>query len=192
MPEYQPSDQNYQLDEAGFEVFFKQNFAECCVYCQYKFDFNTEEAKDVVHSAFIRLWETKNTYSSHEGVLSFLKKIISNICLDKLRHHKVRRRHERFLLDRSSELIAENNYHPGDFHNLQRAIDDAVSQLPEQMKKIFEMSRYQEMRYAQIAEQLDISVKTVETQISRALVKLRKKLSDYLMILLLAVAGTLA
>jgi RNA polymerase sigma-70 factor, ECF subfamily len=52
--------------------------------------------------------------------------------------------------------------------------------LPEQMRRIFEMSRFEGLKYAQIAEQLNISVKTVETQISRALGKLREKLSAYL------------
>jgi RNA polymerase sigma-70 factor, ECF subfamily len=48
------------------------------------------------------------------------------------------------------------------------------------MRRIFEMSRFEGLKYAQIAEQLNISVKTVETQMSRALVKLREKLATYL------------
>lgn len=59
-------------------------------------------------------------------------------------------------------------------------IDKAVAELPEQMRRIFELSRYEGLKYNDIANHLNICVKTVETQMSRALVRLRQKLSNYL------------
>ena len=71
-------------------------------------------------------------------------------------------------------------YDKAEYNELRFYIDKAVSELPEQMRTIFEMSRYDGLKYAQISARLSISVKTVETQMSRALVKLRNKLSNYL------------
>ena len=63
---------------------------------------------------------------------------------------------------------------------LQQDINKAIAELPDQMRRIFELSRYEGLKYTAIAQKLDISVKTVETQMSRALSKLREKLSSYL------------
>jgi RNA polymerase sigma-70 factor (ECF subfamily) len=174
-----------RMGDVAFEEYFKDNFIECCTYCQYKFGFDIDEAKEAVHTAFISLWETRHNFSSQPEVRSFLKKIITNKCLDMIRHEKVRKKYERYVLNRHSALNPENDYQVGDFRKLQSAIDEAVSELPEQMRRIFEMSRYEQLKYAQIASTLNISIKTVETQISRALVKLREKLSDYLILFVL-------
>jgi len=65
-------------------------------------------------------------------------------------------------------------------------IDSAVLDLPEGMRRIFQLSRFDGLKYAEIARQLNISVKTVETQRSRALIKLKEKLSRYLLLALLS------
>jgi RNA polymerase sigma-70 factor (ECF subfamily) len=97
-----------------------------------------------------------------------------------LRHEKVRLRYEKLFLRNASESISESEFSYTDSKELQADINKAVSELPEQMRTIFELSRYEGLKYAEIARQLDISIKTVETQMSRALAKLRQKLSNYL------------
>ena len=66
-------------------------------------------------------------------------------------------------------------------------INKAIQKLPEKCREIFLLCRFEELRYAEIAEKLNISVKTVEMQITIALKKLRKELSDYQMIQLFAI-----
>lgn len=107
-------------------------------------------------------------------------KVILNICVDVLRHQKVKQKHEKYVLRNNIEGCLKNNFHDPDIKYLAADIDKAVSELPEQMKKIFELSRYNGLKYAEISSHLHISVKTVETQMSRALVKLRLKLFRYL------------
>jgi RNA polymerase sigma-70 factor (ECF subfamily) len=174
-----------RFGDVEFEDFFKENFIESCNYCQYKFGFDIHEAKEAVHTAFISLWESRHHFSSPQEVRSFIKKVITNKCLDMIRHEKVRKKYEKYIMNRHSALFPENDYQVGDFRKLQMDIDQAVADLPEQMRRVFEMSRYEQLKYAQIAATLDISVKTVETQISRALVKLREKLADYLILFVL-------
>ncbi len=173
-----PSFHTRMFDEAAFEVFFRNHFKELCGYCQFKFDFDLEAAKDTVHAGFIKLWEHRQTISPELSVKAYLYKIVNNLCLDILRGDRVKRRHFKYLSEHSHE--AGDDHQQVDFKQLEDVILKSVEELPAQMRRVFELSRYEEMSYAQIAEHLHISVKTVETQISRALAKLRKKLSYYL------------
>lgn len=182
------------FDEAAFEVFFRNHFKELCGCCQFKFDFDPEAAKDIVHAGFIRLWENRQTISPELSVKAYLYKIVNNLCLDILKGDKVKKRHIRSLLKHTHESAMEDDYHNIDFKQLEDVIAKAVHELPEQMRRIFEMSRYEELTYAEIAGYLNISVKTVETQMSRALAKLRKKMAYYIpsfILVLIAVMETM-
>jgi len=169
-----------KFDNLAFEIFFKESFSGLCAYCQYKFGFDLDQAKEVVHIAFIKLWETRETISPDLSVKSYLYKIITNISYDLFRHDKVKQKHEQQVLQNLAFNNNKNEFDKVEFNELRYKIDKAVSELPYQMRQIFEMSRYEGLKYLEISSKLSISVKTVETQMSRALVKLRHKLSDYL------------
>ena len=173
------------LDEAAFEGLFKESFVPLCSYCQYKFSFDLDTAKEVVHNGFLKLWEHRNTLSPTQSAASYLHTIITNNSLDFIRHEKVKQKHVRFILQKPEvfqQAISENG---PDLKNLSAAIDEAVAELPEQMRRVFELSRYEGLKYAEVAQELSISVKTVETQMSRALARLRQQLARYLVILIL-------
>ena len=179
---------NYiKFDHSAFETFFKENFSSLCGYCQYKFGFELDQSKEVVHTAFIKLWETRESVSSDLTVKAYLYKIITNISVDIIRHEKVKQKHEKYVTQKSSFNYNKNDFGTAEFNQLKSDIDKAISELPGQMRKIFELSRYEGFKYAEIAFQLNISVKTVETQMGRALVKLRQKLSIYLILFCLVI-----
>lgn len=166
-------------NDAAFELFFKQHFASLCQWCQHKYGFGTDITKEVVHTAFIKLWKHRSTLPAGMPVKAFLHKVITNTSLDILRHAKVRQRFERFVQQRND---ATGSTPPENFDakKLQTDIDTAVAELPGQMRIIFELSRYEGLKYAEIAQQLNVSVNTVETQMGRALKKLRIKLAAWL------------
>jgi RNA polymerase sigma-70 factor (ECF subfamily) len=167
-------------DGPAFEQFFKQHFASLCTWCRHKYAFDTDMAREVVHTAFIKLWKMRGTLPPEMPVKAFLHKVIINTSLDILRHAKVRERFERYVQQRneaSGTTTPQENY---DTKKLRSDIDTAIAELPEQMRTIFELSRYEGMKYTEIARQLNVSVNTVETQMSRALKKLRTKLAAYL------------
>ncbi|HEX6430937.1 MAG TPA: RNA polymerase sigma-70 factor [Niastella sp.] len=166
-------------DGAAFEQFFKQHFASLCAWCQHKYGFDTDITKEVVHTAFIKLWKNRSTASADVPVKAFLHTIINNTSLDILRHAKVRERFEQYVQQRN-ESAGSTPQESYDTKKLRNDIDHAVSELPDQMRTIFELSRYEGLKYAEIARQLNVSVNTVETQMSRALKKLRIKLAGYL------------
>ena len=134
----------------------------------------------MVHTAFIKLWETRQNISPGVSVKSYLYKIITNNCHDLIKHEKVKLAYRKTVLENASNRSVDE-FQNADIKEMAANIDKAVAELPDQMRRIFELSRYEGMKYGEIAGHLDISVKTVETQMSRALVKLREKLAHYLL-----------
>lgn len=175
-----PSFNAVMFDDAAFEIFFKKHFAPLCAYCQYKFGFDLELAKDTVHAGFIKLWENRLTISPELSIKAYIYKIITNISLDILKREHVKRKHVKYVLENSDESSGDNNYNEVDFKQLNSRIERAISEMPVQMRKVFELCRYNELKYAEAAKVLGISVKTVETQMCRAMIKLKQKLSYYL------------
>ena len=163
-----------------FDELFREHFKSLCAFCQFKFAVDIEIAKDAVHSAFMNLLGSDFNFSSELAAKAYLYKSVTNICLDLKRHEKIIQNHVEFyrmqVIDNESntEIIA------AELKELQNEIDKAVEALPEQMRTVFRLSRYEGLKYAAIADQLGISIKTVETQMTRALVKLRKSLAPYL------------
>jgi RNA polymerase sigma-70 factor (ECF subfamily) len=172
------------FDDAAFETLFREKFTSLCCHCQVKFGFDLQQAKEAVHTGFLKLWESRQTLSADLSINAFLYKCITNTCLDMLRHQKVKYKHELFVLQSNKEEMQDVAFDNTHVKSLAADIDKAVSELPEQMRKIFELSRYHGLKYAEISSYLNISVKTVETQMSRALVKLRQKLSRYLLLVI--------
>jgi RNA polymerase sigma-70 factor (ECF subfamily) len=176
---------NFVLDELSFETFFKSHFLSLCSYCQYKFGFDLDLAKEIVHTAFIKLWETRQSLDNDLSPKAYLYRIIVNTSLDALKHHRVRKIHEEFVQKTTHDETYPNSFDSVDLKQMRSDIDSAILDLPDQMRRIFELSRFEGLKYSEIATRLDISIKTVETQMSRALVKLREKLSSYLTLCLI-------
>ena len=168
----------FQYDDTAFESLFKTHFAILCAYCQSKYGFDLDSAKEAVHTGFIKLWENRHSISGSTSVKAYLYKIVSNTCLDLIKHKKVKQLHEKYVMQHA-EHTTFYDLDLTEAKMLKDAIDKDDSELPHQMRKVFELSRYEGLKYAQIASLLNLSIKTVETQMSRALLKLRQKLAKY-------------
>jgi RNA polymerase sigma-70 factor, ECF subfamily len=173
-----PGDIRY--DDAAFELFFKDQFAPLCAWCRYRFDFDIDVSKDIVHTAFIQLWKNRHTLSAASAASAYLYKTIINRSLDILKHRRIQNRYEDHMIQQQNAADLTRDLEQFDLKKLQADIDKAVAELPEQMRRIFELSRYEGLKYGDIAARLNISVNTVETQMSRALAKLRVKLAEWL------------
>jgi len=168
-----------KYDHSAFEVLFKRYFASLCAYCQYQYSFDLDLAREAVHTGFIKLWETRQNISTDLSAKAYLFRIINNACLDIIRHQNVKRKYEKYVQQQSSQAFENSDADIADIKSLKEAIDKAVAELPEKMREIFMLSRYEGLKYGQIASRLELSVKTVETQMSRALAKLKDKLSPF-------------
>lgn len=143
-------------------------------YRAIKYTCHKEDAKDLVQSTFIKIWEKRKDLKENLPIEPLLYTIHKNNCLDYLRTRKLK---VNYTPNESS--VDTNTQTPFDqvvSKELEIKIGKAVAELPEKCRQIFEYSRYDELKYAEIATKLNISVKTVENQISIALDKLRKML----------------
>jgi RNA polymerase sigma-70 factor, ECF subfamily len=168
-----------KLDERTIELLFKTYFKRL-VYFAIRYLKDEDTAKEVVHDVFINVWEKRESVDREKSIKSYLYTAVYNRSLNHIRDNKKidnSLQVDESIVSGSSEfqdIMQENE--------LQSAIEDAVQQLPEKCREVFVMSRYQEMKYAEIGESLNISVKTVEAQVTKALKILRKALSEYMMI----------
>lgn len=170
------------LDHTRFEQLFKTHFAVLCHFAkQYVQDEDT--AQDICQKVFIQLWQKRQTIDPEQSIVSYLFTAVKNRCLNHIRDHK---KYRSKVLDLE---LAEEEWSFQDDHfvveELKASIAAALSTLPEKCRKVFEMSRYQQMTYKEIAEELAISPKTVEAHMSKAIKSLRIHLKDYLLVYLI-------
>ncbi len=114
--------------------------------------------------------------------------LIAPISLDFLKHEKVKQKHIEFIKEAVPDMEV-TGFEILDLKQLSASINEAVAGLPELMRKIYELSRYEGLKYKAIATQLNISIKTVENQMGRALLKLREKLLHHLPLLLFVLSA---
>ncbi len=169
-------------EETAFQTLFRDHYSSLCVYAK-RLTGDADGAREVVQDLFVRLYEGRHTWPAPGSLKPYLYAAVRNACLNQLKQAQTRHRHHQQLLSRTptgedTDALVQLE--------LEEKIWQAVQDLPEQCRKIFRMNRFEEKKNRQIADELGISVRTVETQISKALRLLRQALSDFLPLLLLA------
>jgi RNA polymerase sigma-70 factor (ECF subfamily) len=165
-------------DEAAFEQVFKTYFKGLHAYACSMLKDETV-AEEMVQNVFFKLWERMEQLSITGSLTAYLYRAVNNESLNYLKHQKVKLAYGLFVSYRKEEQ-AESASGKLQLKELESRLYTALNDLPEQCRTIFQLSRFEEMRYREIAEQLGLSVKTVENQMGKALKILRQKLSDLL------------
>ncbi len=179
-------DSAYQIkqgNESVFEKIFRQYYARLCGYAM-KFISDKEQAEEIVQELFYNLWEKREKVDIVQSMEAYLFRSVRNASLNYLKHQKIRDQYAKKHND-SQPFRGASVHETLEFLELQERIDEAIELLPPERKKIFKLSRMEGYKYKEIAVRLNISVKTVEVQMSKALEFLRSHLSDYLVILIL-------
>lgn len=130
---------------------------------------NEDLAKDLVQDLFFKLWINRKNLDENQSIKAYLYRSANNLAIDHYRKKKI------FISDENEE-IHFGNYNLDLSFDVTDEILKEVNKLPEMQKKVFLLSRFEELRYKEIAELLKISPKTVESHISKALAKLRVSL----------------
>ena len=176
-------------DLTAFEMLFRTYYQPLCNYA-FTFVQDRDEAEEIVQSTFLNIWEKRESLSIHTGVKPYLYAMVRNACLNVLKHEKIKQQHaamEMAVAERSTESVARTVM----ASELETKIYQAMDRLPEQCRLIFKLSRFEELKYAEIAQQLHISIKTVENQMGKALRIMREQLKDYLPLLIILMNGLL-
>ncbi|MCP4443261.1 MAG: RNA polymerase sigma-70 factor [Aureispira sp.] len=135
-----------------------------------------DAAQDAVQEVFVDLWKKRNDLKIKTSLQAYLTRAVKFKCIDFIRKSQTQQRH---INESQASPIAvqEDPYKEDEQQELKQQLSYAIAQLPTKCRKVFLMSRVDGLTYKEIAEDLEISPKTVENQISRALKLLRKTLS---------------
>ncbi len=165
----------YNLHASGL-IFYARKFTD------------QQTAEDIVHDVFLKIWDKKQHLILEDEIKTYLIRAVQNACFDYLKHvsvendyiskvsHELKLEELEFYDNASNRLVLEDQI---------AAIHQAVDKLPDKCKQIFTLSYLENKKNAEIAEILNISIRTVESQLYKALKQLRKNLSPSLMIIII-------
>ena len=146
---------------------------------------NLQDAEDILQNVFLLFWEKRASLQLDTNLNAYLLSMVKNHCINHLKHQQVVQRYSANRMTELQQEMAFNYYafskfnpEQMDIESLERLAEKAIGELPEQCRKVFELSRYEGLKYREIAERLGISVKTVESHISNALKILRVTMKD--------------
>jgi len=163
-------------DEKAFEILFHKYYRYLCLYSA-KIINEDSAAEEIVQDFFVKIWEKREQLNIETSLKNYLFRSVKNLCINYIQHNKTKIRHAKHVL---SEV--ENNFSDDDNYpeiDLSVKIEESINSLPEKRKEIFRLSRQEGLKYHEIAQKLNISIKTVETQMSLAIKTLREKLKNY-------------
>lgn len=140
-----------------------------------------EIAEDIVQEVFYKLWRNPANLDSKQKISSYLIRAVQNQGLNMLDHQLIEKKYAEVILNANLNSDDYSLYEQMFGNELEEKIQRVIKEkLPDACRTVFELSRNEGLKYKEIAEKLNISVKTVETQISRALVVLRNELKEYI------------
>jgi RNA polymerase sigma-70 factor (ECF subfamily) len=142
-----------------------------------------DEAYGIVQDSFIKLWENKRKLKKNSNLKNYLYTVVKNQCLNLLRERK----NQVFLSNGVADLESEYNYealtefadNAEDYEKMREEMHAAIEALPEDLKVVFKMNRFEGMRYKDIAQQFNLSQKAIEARMSKALKLIRERLQEY-------------
>ena len=164
-------------DSGAFKILFYRYYESL-----YSFFWNRtqsgELAKDFVQDVFTRLWQHRDNLNPELSIKSYIFRTAQNILIDFFRKKKTQPvSHEELIKNEPSE-------NPSGLYDLEESVVKAISELPDDLRMVFLLNRFDGLKYKEIAESLNISIKTVESRMSKTLKILRQSL-DYLLLLLI-------
>lgn len=170
--------------EAAFEQLFKMHFRGLHAYAITILK-DEAMAEEIVQNVFFKVWEKRQLLEIETSPKAYLYKAVYHDCLNYIKHKKVKSAHAMHVVRQSSEQV-ENASGKVLMGELKARIHTAMNELPEQCRTIFQMSRFEGLKYQEIADEMGLSVKTVENQMGKALKLLRVKLVEFLPLFILS------
>lgn len=155
-----------------FDMYYMRLFSYVNTYTK-----NESNAKDIVQETFIKLWNNRKNINVDASILAFLHKVAYNIFIDNYRKGK---RQQNLLDTLSYEVVTNSIETEEDTTNQQKIeiVKKSIEELPPRCQEIFKLSKYEGLKYAEIAETLNISIKTVEAQMGKAFSYIRQQVKS--------------
>lgn len=178
-------DLNSSKENLAFEEIYLSYFSKMKYFAK-EYVISDEEAENIVQDVFLELWEKREMISMHLNIIAYLFTTIKNKCLNHLRHQTVVQEAATHLqeeyaitLKMNLDSLAALDSDIFSDQDVEAIIAHALDSLSEKCRQIFIMSKIEGKKQKQIADELDISINTVETQMGIAYKKLRQELKNY-------------
>lgn len=168
-------------DEQAFELFFRKYYTRLSSFA-YRYVDDIEDVKDIVADLFLKLWESREKINPDDSLGAYLFTAAKHQCLNYIRHKALESKYfEVYQTAYSSVLDEESLSYPNE---LSEVVQKTCESLPLRCREVFEYSRFDGLKYVEIADKMGISVKTVEAHMKKALAIFREKMKDYYVLFL--------
>lgn len=165
-------------DQSAYEELFHTYYAHLCNFA-FQFMKEQEASEEIVQDIFYNIWNSRQSLDIQVSIKSYLFSSVRNRCINQLKQIQTREKYKQY--NEQQIAYSENVTHDLATENdLAALIVKSVEELPPERKKIFLLSREEGLKNKDIADKLNISIKTVENQMGKALKFLRTQLVDYL------------
>ena len=169
--------------DKAFEQLYKSSFRGLCAYA-FTIIKNEATAEEIVQQVFFTIWDKKERFDFESPLTSYLYRSVHNASLNHIKHQKIR--------EVAGPYIAshwQQHGEPADKRTIHSEMENrlrkALNELPAQCRIIFQLSRFECLKYHEIAAELGLSAKTVENQMGKALRLMRSKLADLFTVLII-------
>ena len=163
-------------DEKAFEILFRKYYGHLCLFAT-KIINDDVAAEEIVQDFFVKLWEKREQLFIETSIKNYFFRSVKNLCINFIQHNKTKLRYAQIVISEVENQFTDDNNYPE--IDLTLKIEESINSLPEKRREIFRLSRQEGLKYHEIAQKLNISIKTVETHMSLAIKTLREKLKNY-------------
>jgi len=165
-------------DEDAFELLFKEYYEQLTRF-SWRFVKCKAVAEGLVQDIYSDLWENRENLELTGCIRPYLYKVVKNHSLNHIKHQEVQNKYDPMWMDQKE--VSMNNYEKEyRKEQIRKAVQQAVEKLPERSRMTYKLHRHDGLTYKEIAEIMDVSVKTVESQMTRTLKLLREQLAHLL------------
>lgn len=173
-------------DRKVFQQIFDTYYEPLYRYCMLRI-INQEDAEEIVQDIFVKLWTKRQDLNIDLSLRAYLYRTALNKIINYGDHLKIRKTHQDHVLSAGNSMANHSN----DLlkQEIQLLAAEAVNAMPEKRREVYLLSRHDGLKYSEIAQRLDVSVKTVEAHLSKALEQMRVYLKDYIPVIVFALAN---
>ncbi|MCW9706492.1 RNA polymerase sigma-70 factor [Fodinibius salsisoli] len=165
-------------DREAFEKLFLRFYDPLCKFA-WRYLRSAHISEELVQDVFLTVWESRESLDPEKSIKSYLYKAVKNKALNHLKHKNLAEDYNQQIDWLNSTSISQIHDFNNEDSKFVKAVQKEIDNLPEKARHVYKLSRKDGLTYQEIADILDISKRTVESQISRSLKILRERLAQY-------------
>lgn len=160
-----------------FKSIYDQYYSKLCSFA-HLFVNNNEEAEEIVQNSIFKLWKQRSNFETIENIESYLFRSVKNQCLNEINHKKIEEKYKSTAWVELKTIELKSLETDDKQEEREKQLKNAIETLPDRCKEILTLSKFEGLKNKEIAQKLDISIKAVEANITRAFSLLRKQLKN--------------